>query len=99
MTLTSQEVMTGDSALFYCKASGVPPPKILWYKSGQEVQTDYRCVIQYGETESGAVSTLVVVEVEEEEGVGVYRAEAVNQHGKDVTEAVLMGKGGTGSDS
>ena len=90
--LTSQEVLEGSVAKFYCKALGIPPPVIIWYKSGDVVRRDEGIEVKQWERAGGQESTLVVLEVTDEKGTGLYRAEAVNQYGSDFTEALLMGR-------
>ncbi len=93
VVLDSAEVMVGDNARFYCKATGIPVPEVMWYRSGEEMKADNRFVIRYDEVDGGCENMLIVVDVSTE-SEGVYEAVATNEYGTDSTEAMLIGRTG-----
>ncbi|XP_075415669.1 hemicentin-2 [Tenrec ecaudatus] len=61
----------GDEAVLVCDVSGVPPPRVIWYRGGLEM------ILAPEGFDSG---TLRIREVQERDG-GVYTCRAVNQLG------------------
>ena len=82
----------GETAKFYCKASGVPPPIIQWSRSGHKINTGKNVIVQMSEAENGrgAESTLVILDVKCEDE-GRYAATASNDEGCDMSDVVLEG--------
>ena len=85
-------VEEGDNASFYCQASGLPTPTLLWKRNNEQIQSgDSRYVIQcQNDAADVTSSTLVVVEVREGDA-GAYDVTAVNDAGQASCEAELIG--------
>ncbi|CAG0888031.1 unnamed protein product [Darwinula stevensoni] len=65
-----------------CVVGGLPVPKVLWYKDGQQIQSDERVVV-LGADDLGSISgndTLLIREASAADS-GTYRCEADNQLG------------------
>ena len=84
-------VEEGQDATFHCEATGLPRPKLLWQRSGEQIHHgDNRFVIQYKESgRRDIASTLIVLDVVEEDS-DTYVAVATNEAGEAVSEAGLV---------
>ncbi|XP_021050559.1 hemicentin-2 [Mus pahari] len=70
----------GEEAVLSCAASGVPPPRVIWYRGGLEV------ILAPGGSRSG---TLRIPEAQERDA-GLYTCKAVNELGDASAEIQLV---------
>ena len=90
-------VRVGENATFTCTASGEPVPTITWFFGDQPLSSDDKYTITESSTtvemstvDVGVrVSTLVVMEVMEEDG-GMYTCQAANDHANVMEVATLQ---------
>ena len=81
----------GESAHFYCQATGIPVPEILWYRTGKQIRDDHKFIIQSNQFDDCSDSTLIIVDVKQAD-TGPYNALAVNESGKALCEGELEGR-------
>ena len=83
--------MEGDETSFTCRATGLPAPTLLWKRNGEQIDLgDNRYVIQYGDDGRDVMSTLIVVEVCQDDA-GCYDVIATNDAGEASCQAELIG--------
>lgn len=67
--------LTNNTVRVKCPISGIPKPKVKWYRNGNEIQTGERYVIDSNET-------LTVIRLNKED-VGLFTCRVQNRFGKD----------------
>ncbi|ESO99766.1 hypothetical protein LOTGIDRAFT_141510, partial [Lottia gigantea] len=90
VSLETVEIKEGEKAKFYCKATGVPKPELIWYKNDKIIsEDDKHFTIEFGEDTD---STLIIVDVHPQDD-GTYSCEAKNPVGTDKCKAELFVEG------
>ncbi|XP_065735248.1 hemicentin-2 [Phocoena phocoena] len=69
----------GEEAVLACEASGVPPPRVIWYREGLEMIL----------ASEGSSSGMLRIPVAQERDAGVYTCRAVNELGDASAEIRL----------
>ncbi|EHH57041.1 hypothetical protein EGM_06600, partial [Macaca fascicularis] len=72
-------VAVGEEAVLVCKASGVPPPRVIWYRGGREMIL----------APEGSSSGKLRIPVAQERDAGIYTCRAVNELGDASAEIQL----------
>ncbi|XP_060245885.1 hemicentin-2 [Meriones unguiculatus] len=70
----------GEEAVLLCAASGVPPPRIIWYRGGLEVIL----------APEGSTSGMLRIPAAQERDAGLYTCRAVNELGDASAEIQLV---------
>ncbi|XP_057691665.1 myosin-binding protein C, cardiac-type [Corythoichthys intestinalis] len=82
--LVNRSVIAGYNATLSCSVSGIPKPKVTWYKNKMDISNEakYRMLSKHG------VLTLEIRKPCPFDG-GVYMCKAVNDSGEDIVECKL----------
>nr|XP_051696750.1 hemicentin-2 isoform X2 [Oryctolagus cuniculus] len=72
-------VAVGEEAVLGCKASGVPPPRVIWYRGGLEMIL----------APEGSTSGTLRIPAARERDAGVYTCRAINELGDATAEIQL----------
>ncbi|XP_076438682.1 uncharacterized protein LOC143277659 [Babylonia areolata] len=76
------EVYTGLIFLLPCQASGMPPPRIRWYKNGQQMSTSNPRI-------SVLSSGDLLVTLARKSDTGLYTCEVINEEGFDIASSYV----------
>nr|CAD7588173.1 unnamed protein product [Timema genevievae] len=85
--LKDVEVDEGDSLTLTIECSGVPEPKVKWYKDGQEVSADAN--IKISRNSSRLEEYNLTVNIVKGKDSGVYEARAENSMGSAITKGTV----------
>ena len=88
--LKAIKVNHGDSAILECKVTGTPTPKIVWFHGDKEITASNEFKQDHDPSTGKVKLTIHEVFIDDK---GLYRAIAVNEHGKDETTAYVTVEG------
>ena len=86
--LSNVEASDGDNIVLNCESSGIPEPKIIWYKDAQPYKPILGSSVSYEKNE--CILTILNATISNS---GEYKCKAVNKAGFDEVIAIVTMKG------